>query len=86
VDGVFLTFSVRAVDGEVLGVPALEVGARFNYPGAPSTWSTAVTDGDGCACFSDRHPEPPGGVCLFVGDERCGTFPVSDGAMIVLEM
>lgn len=81
-----MTFAVRAIDGELLPVPELEVGARFSYPAAPSTWSTARTDGDGCAWFRDRHPEVPRTVCLYVGDERCGTFPVEDGAAIVLEV
>jgi hypothetical protein len=81
-----LSFEVRAVDGEVMPVPALEVGARFTYPAAASSWSTAVTDGDGCATFRDRHPEAPRQVCLYIGDERCGTFPVKDGASIVLEV
>lgn len=84
--GTLLSFQVRAVDGELMAVPALEVGARFTYPAAPSTWSTAVTDGDGCATFRDRHPEAPSQVCLYVGDERCGTFPVEDGVAIVLEV
>jgi hypothetical protein len=81
-----LAFEVRAVDGELLPVPELEVGARFSYPAAASTWSTAKTDGDGCAHFRDRHPEAPRSVCLYVGDERCGTFAVADGAAIVLEV
>lgn len=81
-----LSFEVRAVDGEVMPVPELEVGARFTYPQAASTWSTAVTDGDGCATFRDHHPETPQQVCLYVGDERCGTYPVVDGASIVLEV
>jgi hypothetical protein len=81
-----LAFEVRAVDGEVMPVPDLEVGARFTYPVAASSWSTAVTDGDGCARFHDRHPEAPRHVCLYVGDENCGTFPVAHGAAIVLEV
>jgi hypothetical protein len=81
-----LTFEVRAVDGEVMPVPELEVGARFTYPQAASSWSTAVTDGDGCATFRDRHPESPRQVCLYVGDERCGTYAVAEGASIVLEV
>ena len=81
-----LTFEVRAVDGEIMAVPELEVGARFSYAQAASTWSTAVTDGDGCATFRDRHPEAPHHVCLYVGDERCGTYAVADGASIVLEV
>ena len=85
-DGVLLTIGVRAVDGEVIPVPDLEVGARFSYRAAASTWSTAVTDGDGCAMFRDHHPEVPEHVCLYVGDERCGTFPVTDGGTIVLEV
>lgn len=83
---VLLTFEVRAVDGEVNPIPAIEVGARFEYPAAASSWSTAITDGDGLATFRDRHPEAPRGVCLFIGDERCGTFPVGDGSMIVLDV
>lgn len=85
-DGVLLTIGIRAVDGEVIPVPDLEVGARFNYPAAASTWASAVTDGDGCATFRDRHPEHPEDVCFYVGDERCGTYPVTDGGTIVLEV
>ncbi len=81
-----LTFEVRAIDGEIIPVPSLEVGARFTYAAAPSTWSSAVTDGDGCARFSDRHPEAPQSVCLYVEDSACGTFPVEDGGLIVLEL
>ena len=81
-----LTFEVCAVDGEVMPVPELEVGARFTYPQAASTWSTAITDGDGRATFRDRHPEAPHHVCLYVGDERCGTFDLTEGASIVLEV
>jgi len=81
-----LTFEVRAIDGEVMAVPDLEVGARFSYPKAASTWSTAITDGDGLAIFRDRHPETPQHVCLYVGDERCGTFDLTEGASIVLEV
>lgn len=85
-DGTLLTFEVHAVDGECLPVPDLEVGARFAYPAAPSSWSTATTDADGRAVFRDRHTEAPATVCLYLGDERCGTYPVADGVSIVLEV
>ncbi len=81
-----VSFEVRAIDGEIIPVPSLEVGARFTYGAAPSTWSSAVTDGDGCAHFSDRHPETPESVCLYVDNSSCGTYPVEDGGLIVLEM
>ncbi|MBI5157979.1 MAG: hypothetical protein HZA58_08215 [Acidimicrobiia bacterium] len=86
VNDLLLTFEVRAVDGEVMAVPELEVGARFSYPQAASTWSTAITNGDGVAIFRDQHPETPQRVCLYVGDERCGTFDLTEGASIVLEV
>jgi len=86
VTGNLLTFDVQVVDGEAIPVPAQEVGARFSYPGDASSWSTAITDGDGCARFRDRHPQHPSSVCLYVGDERCGTFPVHDGVCLVLEV
>ena len=57
VTGTLLTFDVHVVDGETIPVPAQEVGARFSYPDDASSWSTAFTDGDGCARFRDRHPQ-----------------------------
>jgi hypothetical protein len=86
VTGTLLTFDVQVVDGEAIPVPDQEIGARFSYPQDASTWSTSVTDGDGCARFHDRHPEVPVSVCLYLGDERCGTFQVRDGASLVLEV
>lgn len=79
-------FEVLAVDGECLGVPGLEIGARFRYETIPSTWSTAVTDGEGRARFREEHAEPPIEVTLYVGDQQCDTFPVHDGASLVLEL
>lgn len=81
-----ISFDVQVVDGEVLPVPGLEIGARFGYPTIPSTWSSSTTDGDGTARFSDEHAEPPETVCLYVGEGPCGTFPVEDGSRLVLEM
>ncbi len=81
-----LVFEVQVIDGEVIPVPGVEVGARFAYPAASTTWSSVVTDGDGCAQFSDRHPEHPATVCLYVADAPCGTYEVTDGRQIVLEM
>lgn len=81
-----LEFDVQVIDGEIIPVPGVEVGARFSYPESPTTWSTATTDGDGWARFVDSHPEAPHSVCLYVGDEDCGTYGVSHGACIVLEM
>jgi len=86
VTGTLLRFDVQVIDGEAMPVPEQEVGARFSYPEDASTWSSAVTDGDGCAHFRDRHPQPPVSVCLYIGDERCGTFEVGDGASLVLEV
>lgn len=84
--GTLLTFDVQVIDGEAIPVPDQEVGARFSYAEDASSWSTAITDGDGCARFADTHPGPPISVCLYIGDERCGTFPVRDGASLVLEV
>lgn len=81
-----LAFDVQVIDGEVLPVPGVEVGARFAYPVSSSTWSSSVTDGDGCAHFDDRHPEHPRSVCLYVGDDNCGTYQVDEGRQIVLEV
>lgn len=81
-----LAFDVRVLDGEIFPVPGVEVGARFAYPAASKTWSSAVTDADGCARFDDAHPEPPATVCLYVGDDHCGTFEVAPGSSIVLEV
>ena len=69
-----------------LGLPELEIGARFKYEQNPSTWSSEITDGDGVARFVDEHPEPPAEVSLYVGDALCDSFPVEDGAMLVLEV
>ncbi len=79
-------FEVRAVDGECHEVPGLEIGARFRYGTMPATWSTATTDGEGRARFSEEHAEPPIEVTLFVGDQQCDTFPIRDGASLVLEL
>lgn len=81
-----VSFDVHVVDGEGIPVPAVEVGARYRYPTAPRTWSSEHTDGDGCARFRDDHVEPPTEVCLFVGDDECGTYALSDGSDFVLEM
>ena len=79
-------FDVQVVDGEGIPVPLIEVGARYRYPTAPRTWSSELTNGDGCAHFQDDHAEPPTDVCLFVGDEDCGTHTLTPGACYVLEM
>ncbi len=81
-----VSFDVHVVDGEGIPVPSVEVGARYRYPAAPRTWSAEYTDGDGCAHFRDDHLEPPTEVCLFVGEDECGTYTLSDGAYFVLEM
>ena len=82
-----MSFRVHVVDGEMIPVPALEVGARFSYPGGlPTTWSSTLTDGDGYARFSDQHPAAPSSVCFYVEDEQCTTCEVEDGATLVLEM
>ena len=81
-----ISFTVEVIDGDGLAVPDLEVGARFAYPGSPTTWSNATTDGDGRARFADEHRERPSTVCVFVGDDDCGTYPLYDGAVIVVEM
>ena len=81
-----VSFEVEVVDGEGIPVPALEVGARYGYPKASRTWSSEYTDGEGCARFRDSHIERPNTVCLFVGDDECGSFALVDGSHIVLEM
>lgn len=77
---------VRAVDGECIPVPGLEIGARYTYPDSPSTWSTECTDGDGLAWFCDEHPELPSEVQLYLGDKYCDTFPAEDGTTVILEV
>ena len=81
-----VSFAVHVLDGEGTPVPSVEVGARYRYPTAPRTWSAENTDGDGCARFRDDHPESPTEVCLFVGEQDCGTEQLVDGAVFVLEM
>ena len=78
--------AVVVVDGECLPVPGLEVGARYHYPSAPSTWDSAKTDGDGVAQFGGEHQEMPGDVAMFVDGELCGTFPFANHARLTLEM
>jgi hypothetical protein len=77
---------VRAVDGEAIPVPGLEIGCRYRYVRHASTWSVRCTDGDGLAWFHDDHREPPVGIDLFVGDRFCDTFPAEDGTTVVLEL
>ena len=81
-----VSFDVKVIDGEGLPVPSVEVGARYKYESGPRTWSAEVTDGDGHAAFSDDHPMQPQEVALFVDDEDCGCYPISEGAHITLEM
>ena len=81
-----IEYQVDVVDGECLPVPGLEVGARYHYPTAASTWDCAKSDGDGVARFRNEHPEAPTEVALFVGGELCGTFPLTDSAHLTLEM
>jgi len=81
-----MTFDVKVVDGEGISVPSIEVGARYRYPTEPRTWSSEYTDGNGFAHFRDDHIEAPEEVCLFVGDQECGSYPLSDGAHFTLEM
>jgi len=81
-----VAFDVYVIDGEGIPVPQTEVGARYRYPTLPRTWSTESTDLDGCARFRDEHGEEPTEVCLFVGDQECGTHPLVAGADYVLEM
>jgi hypothetical protein len=82
-----IAFRVRAVDGECQPVPDLEIGARFRYAGAPSTWSAEPTDGEGYAHFDDEHPAAPLEACLFVGGEHCGTItPVRVDGCHILEL
>jgi hypothetical protein len=84
--GATITFDVEVLDGEGMAVPGVEVGARYRYRHAPRTWSVATTDRAGCARFRDAHEEPPEEVCLFVGDEDCGSYRVTDRCSLVLEM
>ncbi len=79
-------FQVVVVDGEGIPVPGLEIGARYHYRNSPSTWDCATTDGDGVARFTDEHAEMPFEVALFVGDEQCGTYPLTNHAHLTLEM
>lgn len=79
-------FLVKVYDGECIPVADLEIGARFAYPDAPSTWSRSVTDGDGCAAFREAHHEPPEGVDLFVGGAMSEHFAVQHGATLILEV
>lgn len=82
-----IAFRVRAIDGECQPVPGLEIGARFHYAAAPSTWSAQTSDGEGYADFDDEHPEAPVEAHLFVGDEHCGTAsPVEAGGCYLLEL
>ena len=81
------TFKVCVLDGEGEPVPGVEVGARFGYPDAATTWSRATTDGDGCAAFDDEHPERPDRICFFKGDDFCDTFvAVTDQREFVIEL
>jgi hypothetical protein len=81
-----ISFAVEVVDGEGIPVPALEVGARYRYAEAPRSWSSEYTDGEGCARFRDSHIEPPLEVCLYVGDDECGSYALVDGAHFILEV
>lgn len=81
-----VSFDVKVIDGEGLPVPSVEVGARYKYEQESRTWSAKYTDGDGLAAFRDNHPEPPVEVTLFVEDEECGRYPVTEGEHITLEM
>ena len=83
---IVMKIEVRAVDGECLPVPDLEIGARYRYENSPSTWDTETTNGDGVASFVDEHPEPPLEMRLYVSDALCDTFEVEDGATLVLEL
>lgn len=81
-----LSFDVKVVDGEGISVPSVEVGARYRYPTASNTWSRETTDANGYARFSDDHEEPPTEVCLYVGDDDCGTYALAEGVHITVEM
>jgi len=81
-----VSFEVDVVDGEGIPVPELDVGVRYRYPQAPRTWSSETTDASGCARFRDTHVERPVEVCLFVGEDECGSFALVDGANFILEM
>jgi hypothetical protein len=84
--GMVVKLGVRVVDGECIPVAGLEIGARYKYAQHSSTWSSETTDGDGLAWFNDDHPEPPLEVNLYAGDTLCDTFPVEDGAVVILEV
>ena len=81
-----MTFDVKVIDGEGLPVPSVEVGARYGYQGEPGTWSVEHTDAAGHAAFRESHPEDPREVALFVSDEECGVYAVTDGLRITVEM
>ncbi len=79
-------FTIEVVDGEGFPVNGVEVGVRFRYLTAPTTWSSAISDSDGRAVFDDEHPEPPTEICVYVNDLPCATFPVGNGHTFVLEL
>lgn len=79
-------YSVYVVDGENLPVPGVEIGARYHYPTAPSTWDCATSGGDGMARFSGEHPEEPTEVALFVDGELGGTYTLENGTTLTLEL
>lgn len=81
-----IRFEVFAVDGECLPIPGVEIGARFHYADAPSSWDCATTDGDGVASFVGEHPEPPTETALFVADEMLGIYAVGDHERITIEL
>ena len=81
-----LTFEVQVIDRGVISVPVVEAAGRFSSEVALTTRSGAVTDHDGCARLSDRHPESPGTVGPHVGDDPCETHEVTAGRHIVPEM
>ena len=83
---IVVTFGVCVVDGECIPVPGLELGARYKYEHSPSTWTSAITNGEGTAQFCDEHAQPPLHVDVYIGDSFCETFPVEDGATVVLEV
>ena len=76
------------IDGDCEPVADLEVGARFRYTAAPSTWSTALTDGDGLRPLRRHPPRSParGLPCSSAGSTASPSPPIEPGTCHMLEL